>query len=333
MALAPPEQALALPSSPARKRPAVDDAGDMQLDRALVNVDDQPLECAPPWALALQANISNKLDRVLLQNDELGERVGHLEIKASEDRERIRTLEEQLKGLQKSVEGQSKPASSRSEESGSPFEARAGVNIPPPSSLRDEADFNHIIVGGWPTDSRKQLIEQDMQALVDSFECFQTAGVSRLAVFGKRARVGHIFLRPMLDHQARARFFELLPVVNKKRQATGGDLIWISPSKPFAVRERNKLLRNGYDRLIKATGCNAESEDLELDWNMGVAWIQGSRVIALGQDALLVDAQRVTGVKFSAGLKVPGVCFYCLDNIVRVTGRTLADLEASLRTE
>ena len=190
--MATPETQL-VPKSP-KKRAASTEAHDLQeeagaedqhMNHQLAAREGEQLEVAPPpWVLSLQTNMTNimsKLDRVLVQNEDLSMRVGHLESRAGEDRERVHSLELKVQEIQKALDG-AKSSASKSEGS-----SGHGVAIPPPSSLvREEADFNHIVLGGWPQDTRKQIIEGHIQALIRQFD---VPDVCRLAVNGKRAWV------------------------------------------------------------------------------------------------------------------------------------------------
>ena len=323
-------QLLPRPSSPKRKR---EEEQDLQL---AVNDEFAPGDSPPSWALALQRSLQQgmsrmsdsltlRLDRVLGQNEELSERMTHLENKREEDKTRLEKLEDELKSLKHELHSEARARSDP------PRDIPRSVMIPPPAVLRDVSDFSHLVLGGWPIDTRKQLIEADLQRFIDTFSLI---GVTKTAVFGKRARVGHIWLQPLSDQAARERFYDLLPRANKQMTATGGDLIWISPSKPYAVRERNKLLRASYDRLLKTLGLSSENDSVELDWTIGVCWVGDSRLLALDDAALLAkEGQKTIAVTFSKDLHGPAKAFYNLSGVAAIAQRTEGDVEAILRSD
>ena len=322
---------LALRSGSPRKRPA-------QAEDAMVPSEEamEPLDGAPAWAVALQRNLGSQLDKVLHQSEELTTRVGHLEHRAMDDSARIQKLEEDMRLLKKAVESKegngacgSSPRSDPSTMFASPG---PGVCIPPPSHLRDESDFNHLILGGWDQDTRRALIEEEVQLFIQNFKLADVT--ARSYVVGKRAWTAHLLLKPLPDRDARSRFFDLLPVVNKKMQLKNGKALWISPSKPFAVREKGKLLRAGFERLLRAAGLGREDETVEMDWNMAVVWIQGGRVMALDAGSLLAEReQKVIAVRFAGqSLRLHGDCHFNLSVIAGKLGLDMGELEAKLRS-
>ena len=127
----------------------------------------------------------------------------------------------------------------------------------------------------------------------------------------------------------------MLPVVKKRMHLRNSNALWVSPSKPFAVREKGKLLRAGFERLLRAAGLGHEDETVEVDWNMAVAWIQGGRVVALDAGSLLAESeQKVIAVRFSGqSLRLHGDCRFNLSVLAgKLGGVDVGQLEAKLRS-
>ena len=250
---------LALRSGSPRKRPA-------QAEDAMVPSEEamEPLDGAPAWAVALQRNLGSQLDKVLHQSEELTTRVGHLEHRAMDDSARIQKLEEDMRLLKKAVESKegngacgSSPRSDPSTMFASPG---PGVCIPPPSHLRDESDFNHLILGGWDQDTRRALIEEEVQLFIQNFKLADVT--ARSYVVGKRAWTAHhpeTLLKPLPDRDARSRFFDLLPVVNKKMQLKNGKALWISPFEAFCCASGRSGSRRRDSRDGLEHGCRLDS--------------------------------------------------------------------------
>ncbi|CAE7664282.1 unnamed protein product [Symbiodinium sp. CCMP2592] len=97
-------------------------------------------------------------------------------------------------------------------------------------------------------------------------------------------------------------------------QLRNGKALWVSPSKPFAVREKGKLLRAGFDRLLRAAGLSHDDDTVEIDWNMAVVWVQAGRVMALDASSLFAATEhKVIAVRFSGqGLRLHGDCHFNL---------------------
>ena len=322
-------ETLPLPSSP-RKRQASQDP-DHLLDAMLVDkLDDD----APKWAMTLHTSINSKLDKLISSNDDLTVRVDNLETKAVGDQSRISALEDQVQELKRALESRPRSAGASTASEGRQSDisdARPqSVSVPPPTSLLGETDFSHLVVGGWLLDTRRQVIEKDLNNFIAGMKI---QNVDRTAVYSKRAKIAHIYLTPLSPSEARHRFFEMLPRINKKFPSSGGAALWVSPNKPCAVRQRNTLFGMALHRLLKATGTEADSPELDSDWTLGVVWVGDSRAMALECSNLLAGQSRVATIKFSAGLRVPGQCSFNLDFLSKLTGQTLQDLEAKLRTE
>ena len=118
-----------VPTSPSRKRPA--------LDHMLLHHDEplalEPLEGAPAWATALQRNWGAQLStKVLIEQEEVGVRVGHLEAKECTDSARIQQLEDKVVALQKSFEDKMGSNSSSGEPTSPPSSfSRLGASLDP----------------------------------------------------------------------------------------------------------------------------------------------------------------------------------------------------------
>ena len=50
------------------------------------------------------------------------------------------------------------------------------------------------------------------------------------------------------------------------------------------------------------------------------------------EDLLASDGHNTISVKFATGLKIPGVCFFNLRQLLKTVGGTAGDLEAAIRT-
>ena len=152
--------------SPKRRAPRQLEANDMPLV-PLGGTDGE--ERAPRWALALQDQLglmqdsmSSRLDRMIVVNEQLADRMSILEAKHTEDHARMDKIEKELSDLRAKMEhGGRSTISAPSEELPSPRVWRP-VEIPPPAILRDESDFNHLVLGGWQVDTRRQIIEADL---------------------------------------------------------------------------------------------------------------------------------------------------------------------------
>ena len=248
---------------------------------------------APSWALAMNAGIMQRFNVLERSHEDMGTRMSMLEQKSAEDGTRIKGLEEQVCAMQKKLEAlltgeRSLPAPVQENPPNDPW---AGYKrVPPPQSLqspsgflRDTKDFNHLVLGGWNRDTKRQLIESELDAFLQQHSI---PDLNRSVVYGKRASVAHCYLKNLPEQGAKERFFTLLPQPNKKFKLSSGSLLWISPSKPLEVRMRNKVLGVAIQRLLRIFRMDINAGEVEIDWYQGVVWIGDRRMLALNDKGL-----------------------------------------------
>ena len=188
---------------------------------------DAPMEGAPAWAVAVNQGIMHRFSRLEDTHEVMGSRLASLEQSRSEERTRVKALEEKMEILQ----GQLGEMSKREQDAprtSAPADPWANYfsRVPPPVSLqapsgtsasqrahtRDEIDYSHLILGGWARDTKRQIVRAEVEEFVQRF---QVPDCNRTAVYGKRCRVAHCYLKPLPAPQAKERFFRFLEAANK----------------------------------------------------------------------------------------------------------------------
>ncbi|CAE7383615.1 Pfkfb3 [Symbiodinium natans] len=127
---------------------------------------------------------------------------------------------------------------------------------PASSPIRREAlretEHSHVVLGGWAQDTRRATIEQDALKVIGLFP--KGLSYDRYVIFGQRASTCHISLHPLDSADAeRNRFYLAQNAAGRRVQATGGDLIWVSPSRSPERRARNKITRAFLEKLEQLT--------------------------------------------------------------------------------
>ena len=327
-----------------RRAEVVDVDADAALDRMLAAHRPQscPQDEAPAWALALNQNLSNQLQTLTV-----------LEHSRTTDTARISALEAELKQLREKVmtEKSSPPTSSTgpNEVRGphpdpwSSYQGARGAQIPPPTSFKapsfpipssgpgpDGTDWNHLVLGGWDTDTKKALIENSVREFLAQYPI---DGVLRVSVYGKRAKTAHLYLRHVALSEAKERFFNLLPRVNKKFALGNGALLWVSPSKPVETRMKNKLFGIGINKLLQATKLSLNSDQIEVDWGMAVVWMSAKRVLAMeARDLHLAESDR--GVRVRVRHETfEDACWFNLSAVSELMGVSVSDLEVTVQSD
>ena len=183
---------------------------------------------------------------------------------------------------------------------------------PASSPIRREAlretEYSHVVLGGWAQDTRRATIEQDALKVIGLFP--KGLSYDRYVIFGQRASTCHIFLHPLDSADAeRNRFYLVQNAAGRRVQATGGDLIWVSPSRSPERRARNKITRaflEKLEQLVIKAGTSCEKVGLEADWTKQVMWIADQRVCAPKPEDLCANPyEQVKASHFidSGGLK------------------------------
>ena len=301
-------------------------------------------ELAPAWAVAMNAGIMNRFSRIEHATEEFGARLAMLEQKSVDDGVKVKAMEEQLQVMQKTIEELQKQPSVQ----GPPTDPWANFKrVPPPANLNsistvstasvvggDETDFGHLILGGWAADTKRQVIEAEWS---DFLKHFPLPDVTRTAVYGKRGRVAHCYLRHLDIQASRDRFFRLLPEVNKKFRLSSGEYLWISPNKPLSVRMRNKALSVGLHRLLKVCRMQADSDQVEVDWYQGLVWLCDRRMLALAERGLLAQPEEKLleiCIRLDARDRAwDQKCYYNLTALGNLTRINAPDLEVALLSD
>lgn len=300
-------------------------------------------ELAPAWAVAMNAGIMSRFSRIEHATEEFGTRLAMLEQKSVDDAVKVKSMEEQLQVMQKTLEGLQKQPTAQE----NPVDPWANFKrVPPPANLNsvstvstasvvgDETDFGHLILGGWAADTKRQVIEAELS---DFLKQFPVPDVTRTAVYGKRGRVAHCYLRHLDVQASRDRFFKLLPEINKKFRLSSGEYLWISPNKPLSIRMRNKALSVGLHRLLKVCRMQADSDQVEVDWYQGLVWLSDRRMLALSERGLLAQPEEKL-IEICIRLHARDrawdqKCYYNLTALSNMTRMNAPDLEVALLSD
>ena len=106
----------------------------------------------------------------------------------------------------------------------------------------DDTDWNHLILGGWPKDSKRFPVHEEAQKFVATWEGVKC---EKVGCYGQRCEVAHVYLAALCLQDAKARYFD----IKSKYAGTftsslpGSSPAWISPSRTPARRERNRFTK------------------------------------------------------------------------------------------
>ena len=286
--------------------------------------------------------MTSQIDRLTANHTAVQEEVQALKMARAADSARIDGLETQVKELIAVVKDASAaPTNSRSHNPGQadPWaEAKLGAAIPPPACLegpvkrtvnyKGETDWCHWVVGGWDVDSPKRMVQKDLEAFLSNHPI---PGLERTAVYGRRTRVAHLYFPHAPEAVAKAKFFEWLPRVNKVHTLSNGQLMWVSPSRSVEKRAWNRNTGKALDILGRLCGSFLVPE---ADFNLGIIWLEGKRVAtSIPKDLLPLPEDKLTTISVSSD-ESSGLSYtYNISSLARLLTKSIADVEASLRTE
>lgn len=340
------------------KRSASNDP-DEQLEQLLRKQRTQELEAVPAWAetiISMQHNMSLQLSDMGKGYHGFDGRIRQLE--AENVGERMKNMEGQVKELVEAVNSmRSQSASQRFADPGGETSGQPGVPSrpvhPPPlpesenhqhtspkSSMTtssptgsSETDFNHIVAGGWPEDTRRGVIDGDTWHICEQFG--PNVKINRVVVYGSRANTSHIYLCPLPEQEARERFYSLQQEHSGKFHSNvGGKPIWLSPSRTPERRAKNRSTRETLNRL-QAVLQSDNPDDLEVEWSRQLIWYKDRR-IATGKlgDIRSSSQDRVVHIHIPASnhSQEAGHFYVNVTLLAALTGKTASDVEVRVQT-
>ena len=280
---------------------------DLELDRLLAKRRMESSGDVPTWAgdlVSLQQNMVAQMAEMNRTLHGFQTRVENIE--SQQGPQRMANMEDQIRELKQLVMNMQQQQQQQQQSGGSQAKSaphiplRFSMPTPPPPprrenpptahhmfpNLADDTDYNHIICGGWPEDSKRKIIEGDTWELCKQFE-----GVipEKVVVYGSRAQVSHIFLPSLDTLQARERFYQLQAKHSKKIQSkVGGEPIWMSPNRSPGRRAMNRGTQAALAKLRDVLGEQA-SDRIDTNYVKQIIWFGDRRVAATS--GALVRAQ------------------------------------------
>ena len=332
---------------------------DEELEQLLRKQRTQDLQAVPAWAetiISMQHNMSLQLSDMGKGFHGFDGRIRQLE--AENVGERMKTMEGQVKELVEAVSSMRRQSASQrfadpgGEASGHLGEPSRPVHPPPlpgsenyqrtspkssmtPSSPTgsSETDFNHIVAGGWPEDTRRKVIDNDTWQICEQFG--PNVKINRVVVYGSRANTSHIYLCPLAEQEARERFYSLQQEHSGKFQSNvGGKPIWLSPSRTPERRAKNRSTRETLSRL-QAVLQSDNPDELEVEWARQLIWYKDRRIATakLG-DIRSSSEDRVVRIHIPASndSQEAGQFYVNVTLLAALTGKTASDIEVRVQT-
>ena len=333
------------------KRNAEEDP-EAELNRLLAKRRTDTDDAPPAWAaslIGLQQGMNAQLASLGRDVHSFHGRLEKLE--SSIAPQRIEAMQEQINQLQSTISrltNQPQARASPSSRSGAAdSRGQDYTRVPPPQpaadtgtsglssqqdvgSHTDDTDFNHIIVGGWPEDSKRKLVETETWAIVKRFEA--SVLVESVLVYGSRAHISHIYLAPLPLLQAKQRFYRLQEKHSKVVESkANGNLLWLSPKRTAARRAQNRGIRQVLGRL-QSVLCIDDPELLESEEGRELIWYNDRRIAAPSLESLRAkQADKIVCIAISDGDERRH--YYVNASVVAtVAGKDLGQIEAALQT-
>jgi hypothetical protein len=164
-----------------------------------------------------------------------------------------------------------------------PLHSRA---LSQPSS--SDVDWNHLVIGGWLTDTRRETVEAETKALVQAMG-IQT-DVLEVIVYGRRASTSHVRLRALPDSEAKRRLLQLkADNLDKHTVHSSGKIAWLTQHKSAHKRFNNRATKYVKDTLQTLVSPSSVDQ-FDVDWNRQILWLQDARVAASQAAALLAPS-------------------------------------------
>ena len=342
--------------SPGKRGAPVDP--DEELDQLLRKQRVQDLQEVPAWAetlMSMQHNVSlqlaglgkglhgfeNRLNQ--LESENMGQRMKEMEGQVQELVQVVRSLRQSTPQTAAPSAGEAfrqedgpkmsahPPPLSRPEHSHTMSPKKGSASSSPTNSA--ETDYCHIVAGGWPEDTRRQILQDDTWHICNKFG--PAIKVERVVVFGSRANVSHIYLSQQAGDEAREIFYRLQQEHSRQFQSkVGGEPIWLSPSRTPERRAKNRCTREALNRLQRVLQPD-KVETLEVDWARQIIWCKDKRV-ATGKmgDMRSSSQDRVVHTQVSAGKdgQEAGHYYVNITTLAALAEKNASDVEVLVQT-
>lgn len=195
-----------------------------------------------------------------------------------------------------------------------PLHSRA---LSQPSS--SDVDWNHLVIGGWLTDTRREQVEAETKALVQAMG-IQT-DVLEVTVYGRRASTSHVRLRALPDSEAKRRLLQLkADNLDKHTIHSSGKNAWLTQHKSAHKRFNNRATKYVKDTLQTLVSPSS-ADQIDVDWNRQILWLHDARVAASQSAALLApSADQLETLIYSDSRSQDTITFHV--NLTRISAAT-----------
>lgn len=192
-----------------------------------------------------------------------------------------------------------------------------------------DTDYSHLVVGGWKFDTPRKVITSDLQRLIGTFSAEVSNQVERSIVYGTRAQVAHIFLKPLEHDSASERFYAIQAEYSKKLVISSGEHAWISPSRTPARRLKNKTTRQAGE-TISCLWDAGQAPELEIGWQKQIIWLGDVRAAAANKSDLVAHRDhRIFARKF--GDEADTQFWFNVSILAQISKRTDAEAEIKMQ--
>eukprot|EP00929_Paragymnodinium_shiwhaense_P076239 TRINITY_DN39165_c0_g1_i1.p1 TRINITY_DN39165_c0_g1~~TRINITY_DN39165_c0_g1_i1.p1 ORF type:complete len:320 (+),score=51.86 TRINITY_DN39165_c0_g1_i1:22-981(+) len=279
------------------RRRTVATAGDGAPTAAASTVLTPEMALTPDHA-ALLAAINSSLGGRL---DNIGKDVSAINTKLENHDSRLASLEARISTMRTEMDNMSRPASTVSTDDTSEHTSRLSHNPYATASAPTVTPVSQrttIIMGGWPRDTGKTEIENDMKEILQG-----TAGITDYFCPGRRGSIEKINFNTSGDMWAFAK------KSRGKKFTAGENTILLSMEKDETERLTAKRVTRGVALLRGSLQNKVAQHELdsyaEADWTRGIVWYkpQGAPVIRIFEKKKGETAFSVAETAGSAGIE------------------------------
>ena len=179
------------------------------------------------------------------------------------------------------------------------------------------------------------MVEADTWEYIRSWKPEHSSVVQKVIVYGRRAKVSHIYLQPIPFEESRMRFYAIKDAHNEKSTCSSGNAIWVTPSKSQAQRRRNRATRFAVNLPKKLCASRDDLiESMDFDMVKQIVWIQDRRVASGIRSGLREAADAKVVARRGRDDQGEELTFhFSVANLSHVLGMPEGDVEASLQTD
>ena len=191
-------------------------------------------------------------------------------------------------------------------------------------------DWNHLVIGGWGVDTRRDTIHAEATQLLEKMQASDK--VVEVIVYGKRSSTCHVFLQPLPEPDARQQILSWQAQFKDKFVLpSSGKPAWLTAHKSTQLRFKNRITKQAL-HLVQTLLGQGSTKQVDCDWARQLIWVDDCRVAGarIGDFDPEPNATLCEHNRRDDKLQQAASLHFHASRLARVTGKTVPDIQQFL---